>query len=162
VFLNAKKIGLYWPTDGEVSLVELCSLRNKQFFWPILQERVRPWQGRGLLFARTSGRWRDNRYGIPEPVSRKLFRARDLDCILVPVVGFDEALHRLGMGGGYYDRALANLNPWKPTTLIGVAHELQKVSELAHNTWDIRMDGVVTESGLRFRSQRDSLGEPLD
>ena len=84
-----------------------------------------------------------------------MFRARDLDCILVPVVGFDEALHRLGMGGGYYDRALANLNPWKPTTLIGVAHELQKVSELAHNTWALLQNlDYGSEVGVIRREKR--------
>jgi 5-formyltetrahydrofolate cyclo-ligase len=140
---------LYWPNDGEVDLISLSRAPTKQFFLPILQERIRPWSGRGLLFGDIDQDIRPNRYGIPEPQSRRgLLHASELDYLLIPLVAFDRAGHRLGMGGGYYDRALASLRNWKPMLLIGVAHDLQEVQELAPEPWDIKLDGVVTESEL--------------
>jgi 5-formyltetrahydrofolate cyclo-ligase len=52
------------------------------------------------------------------------------------------------MGGGYYDRTLAYLRSrkhWRKPKLIGIAHELQRISELKREAWDIPLDGVVTE-----------------
>ncbi len=147
-FLKAKKVGVYWATDGEVNLSKLFRLPGKQFYWPVLQESVRPWQGRGLLFAEASHQWKANRYGIPEPRKGRLVKAQDLDYLLVPLVGFDSRGNRLGMGGGYYDRTLAKLPSWKAIHLTGVAHDAQKVDELAYKAWDIPMNDVVTESGF--------------
>ena len=53
--------------------------------------------------------------------------------------------NRLGMGGGYYDRALAYKRqfPKKPPYLIGVAHACQQVESLPVEAWDVPLDGVV-------------------
>ena len=62
-------------------------------------------------------------------------------------MGFDECGNRMGMGGGFYDRTFAFLNtdskPKRPT-LIGLAHECQKVDSLESESWDIPMDWIVT------------------
>lgn len=148
-YQRAKRVGFYWPNDGEVDLIGLSRTLSKQFFLPLLSERIRPWSGRGLLFGDIEQDIRPNRYGIPEPQSRRgLLHASELDFVLIPLVAFDRAGHRLGMGGGYYDRALSNLRKWKPVPLMGVAHDLQEVQELVHEPWDIKLDGVVTESEL--------------
>jgi len=68
--------------------------------------------------------------------------------VLLPLVGFDEQGGRLGMGGGFYDRSLAYRplrKNWHKPTLLGVAHECQKVDRLALASWDIRLQGVVTD-----------------
>ena len=69
-----------------------------------------------------------------------------LDAILVPLVGFDDRGHRLGMGGGFYDRALADLarRPRRPR-LIGVAFEFQRRPRLREAAWDQPLDQVVTD-----------------
>lgn len=96
-----------------------------------------------------------NRYGIPEPDTNRHppLPLRQLDIILMPLVGFDEKLNRLGMGGGYYDRSLAFLHhsQWRRPRLIGIAHECQKVNQLIPAPWDIPMDALVTEKMLYIR-----------
>lgn len=54
-----------------------------------------------------------NRFGIPEPVPGQTFDLRPLtfDLVLVPLLAVDERGHRVGYGGGYYDRFLAQCRP---------------------------------------------------
>lgn len=91
-----------------------------------------------------------NRFGIFEP-SFKRARQRwvwTLDLVLMPLVGFDEQGGRLGMGGGFYDRSLAyrkmRKNGHKPT-LLGLAHECQKVDNLPLERWDVSLAATVTD-----------------
>ncbi len=89
------------------------------------------------------------------PLQQRLAGA--LDLVLLPLVGFDEQGGRLGMGGGFYDRSLAYLarrkNGHKPT-LIGLAHECQKVDRLALASWDIPLAGTVTDAGWYVAGKR--------
>lgn len=146
-FQRAKKIGSYWATSGEVSLHGLKIAQHQQLFLPVLQEAERPWCGRGLLFA-SGSTMRKNRYGIPEPQGTPRLMASQLDYLLIPLVAFDRQGHRIGMGGGYYDRALAGLRPFKQTFKLGVAYSFQELEAIAPNAWDIPLDGIVTEKEL--------------
>jgi len=65
--------------------------------------------------------------------------------LLIPLVGFDAANHRLGNGGGYYDRTLAALSP-RPIA-IGVGFELGRLASIAPAPHDQGMDVIVTEGG---------------
>ena len=69
--------------------------------------------------------------------------------LLVPLVGFDTAAYRLGHGGGYYDRTLANLNP-RPLT-VGVGYEFGRLETIYPQPHDIPMDAIVTENGVSSR-----------
>ncbi|WP_231621588.1 5-formyltetrahydrofolate cyclo-ligase [Sphingomonas sp. 37zxx] len=84
-------------------------------------------------------------YGLQQPPAD----ARELapDIVLVPLVAFDSALHRLGQGAGYYDRALASLPAaWR----LGVAWSVQQVSQVPVDPWDVPLHGVVTERSVKF------------
>jgi 5-formyltetrahydrofolate cyclo-ligase len=72
--------------------------------------------------------------------------------LLIPLVGFDAANHRLGHGGGYYDRTLAALRP-RPLA-IGVGFELGRLASIEPAPHDQRMDVIVTEAGA-FDQQGD-------
>jgi len=82
-----------------------------------------------------------NRFGIDEPVVPELLTP---DVVLTPLVAFDGRGHRLGMGGGYYDRYFAR-TPTKRR--IGIAHECQRAEELPTSPSDIALSDVVTENG---------------
>ncbi len=70
--------------------------------------------------------------------------------MLVPLTVFDSDCNRLGMGGGYYDSSFAFRQTAQATapTLIGVAHEFQRVDKLQPESWDVRLDVVVTEQHI--------------
>lgn len=94
-----------------------------------------------------------NQYGIPEPTTqdKSPFPLEKLEVVFVPVVGFDLKCHRLGTGGGYYDRSFAFLlSQTKPRSpcLIGLAYLCQAVDLLPVDTWDVPLDGILTEKKL--------------
>ena len=77
----------------------------------------------------------------------QVLAAPQIDIIFVPALGFDAKANRIGQGGGWYDRVLSRA----PHALkIGVAFGCQMIENLPHEAHDMKMDGVVTENGLRF------------
>ncbi len=72
---------------------------------------------------------------------------------LVPGVAFDEALNRLGRGGGIYDRIL---NGRGGATALGVFYECQQCLALPTEAHDVPLDIVVTESAVRRCEKRDA------
>ena len=151
LFRRAKHISLYLPTDGEIDprlLLRAAQRRGKATYLPVLSawprtkmvfQRVKP--GETLL---------PNRFRILEPRvnARRQRKVWALDLVLLPLVGFDDAGGRLGMGGGFYDRSLAYLarrQSWRKPTLLGLAHECQKVDRLAQASWDVPLAGTVTD-----------------
>lgn len=103
-----------------------------------------------------------DRHGIPIPVEIPADQPANDDAIvpdiapnivLLPLVAFDAAGHRLGYGGGYFDRTLAAMIP-RPRA-IGVGFELARVTDLRPQAHDLPLDAIVTEAGaLRFRRGR--------
>jgi 5-formyltetrahydrofolate cyclo-ligase len=73
------------------------------------------------------------------------------DTLIIPLVGFDEACHRLGYGGGYYDRTLAKAKI-KPLT-IGIGFEFMRLASIQPLAHDIPMDVIVTEAGVFPRAR---------
>jgi 5-formyltetrahydrofolate cyclo-ligase len=69
--------------------------------------------------------------------------------LIVPLVAFDRAGYRLGMGRGYYDRTLRALRAAGPVIAVGVGFAAQEVAEAPHDGFDERLDWVVTERGAR-------------
>ena len=95
---------------------------------------------------------RRNRYGIREPAV--LCRPPRLDAIVMPLVAFDGAGHRLGMGGGYYDRLLGRARPYRRPWRVGLAFAAQEVDAIPVESHDVRLHAVATERGVRrFRCE---------
>jgi len=74
----------------------------------------------------------------------------DPDVMLMPLSAFDAKGHRIGYGGGYYDRAIHRLHQkgLRPR-LVGIAFDCQEVASVPFEPHDIRLDAILTESGYR-------------
>jgi len=77
--------------------------------------------------------------GIAEPVGGEPIVPK---IVLAPLVGFDRAGHRLGQGGGYYDRWFA---AHRQAMRIGIAWSVQEVEALTPEPWDVPLHAIVTE-----------------
>ena len=82
-------------------------------------------------------------------LTQKKRKLNELDCALVPLLVFDSHGNRIGMGGGFYDKFFEN-SKTRPL-LIGIAYELQKTEKIIPQEWDVRMDLIASEQGLRRR-----------
>lgn len=150
---QARSVALYLPNDGELDprpLMRALTLRGVACYLPVLH-RHRP--GR-LQFARwrPGMRFHCNRFRIPEPAYAPRREATALDVILMPLVAFDQSGNRLGMGGGFYDRTLAPRR--NRAILIGLAHATQYYPGLPAQPWDVPLDGIITDRGLRRFGRR--------
>lgn len=149
VLLHSSSIASYLANDGEPALdlfIKTCSTTRCHHYLPVLGRQR-------LKFSSYS--WGDdlenNCFNIPEPSAKHYFPATLFTTIIIPLVGFDEQGHRLGMGGGYYDRTLSfMLNPMcrKKPLLIGIAYSSQMVSNIKRQAWDVPLDAIITELGL--------------
>ena len=151
LFRRARHIALYLPIDGEIDprlLLREAQRRGKHTYLPVLSD----WPRTKMVFQRVEAgeTFRPNRFRIPEPTT---LRARQrkiwaLDLVLLPLVGFDRVGGRLGMGGGFYDRSLAyraRRAAWQKPVLLGLAHECQKVEGLVQASWDVPLQGTVSD-----------------
>ena len=86
-----------------------------------------------------------NKFGIPETISNKKIYP---NILLIPLVGFDLQLNRLGYGGGYYDRYLSKFQDKHKIIKIGVGFSFQKVKNLPINRHDKKLDCIITEKKI--------------
>jgi len=84
-------------------------------------------------------------WGIAEPMADK--PEVDPDVVLVPLLAFDVNGFRLGYGGGFYDRTLARLRAKKKVVAVGIAYDEQKVDAVPIESYDQRLDWVLTPLG---------------
>lgn len=152
LLMKFQRIGFYLPFDSEMDLLPLLNhalWQKKRCYLPVVPRHFE--RKLGFSPIASPANWYLNRFGIHEYWTRKLTRARQLDLLLMPLVGFDLYGYRLGMGGGFYDTSLAYLrrrNTWKKPYLIGIAYECQKVDAVPHEAWDVRLNAVLTEKQL--------------
>jgi 5-formyltetrahydrofolate cyclo-ligase len=146
-FKRAKLIACYLPSSDEVNcrrLIERAWLMKKRIFVPTVQKNSK------LCFAEFTANTetKSNKFGLQEPVGSDVIDPRMLDIVFTPLVAFDEKCNRIGMGGGYYDRAfsfLANRKHMHKPKLVGLAFECQRVEQISASAWDIPLFQVITE-----------------
>jgi 5-formyltetrahydrofolate cyclo-ligase len=142
----ALTLGVYWPFRAEFDprpLVGRLIARGVAVALPVVVDKKGPLEYRS---------WRpgdplvDGVWGIPIPQRREIVLP---GAVLAPLVGFDRECCRLGYGGGYFDRTLAALQP-RPQA-IGVGFELSRLATIHPQDFDVPMDLIVTETGIRRR-----------
>lgn len=137
VFRNAKSVLLYYPFRNEVDLRALLEKYkdSKTMLLPVTHHdwlEIRPYTGADCL--------KEGYAHILEPQTPTY--TGEIDLILVPGVAFDHKGHRIGRGGGYYDRFLKQ---HKRAYKLGVGYDFQlKHHDLPQTRHDMKVDGVVT------------------
>ncbi|MCS6809177.1 MAG: 5-formyltetrahydrofolate cyclo-ligase [Bacteroidota bacterium] len=152
---RARTIHTYLSFGTEVSTAQLreCAWKaGKRILAPIVQRT-----SKSLLHAEITPQTvlLPDSYGIPTPQTPDNVEPHQImdahDCIIVPLVGFDAQLYRIGYGKGYYDRFLQHVstkNAAKPR-FVGLAYAVQYSAELLPvEEHDIRLDSIITEWGV--------------
>jgi len=147
-FLSCKTIACYLPLPDEVdptAIINRAWCAKKRIFSPVTDTRG------NMIFRQLTPNTdlRRNDFGLLEPASGPVVAAKSIDLVITPVVAFDNECHRIGMGGGYFDRCfyfLRHRKKWLRPKLLGVAFDCQKVEKIAPNPWDIRLYRIITES----------------
>ena len=139
--LTKKCIGGYFPVNYEIDDLEILKKLKKkkyQISLPVIKKNFDmdfySWSFDDPL--------KINKYGIPEPFSKKLIYP---NILLIPLVAFDKNLNRLGYGGGYYDRIIDKLSKKKDILKIGLALSVQKINNVPVTKYDKKLDYIVTD-----------------
>jgi 5-formyltetrahydrofolate cyclo-ligase len=135
----------YWPIKGELDLRPLMAdlhAAGVRVALPLVEVKRAP-----LVFRRWTPATRMVRGDWNIPVPPPEAEVVTPDVVLAPLVGWDRDCYRLGYGGGYFDRTLAQLSP-RPFT-IGIGLQAAELATIYPQPHDIRLDAIVTEEGLQ-------------
>ena len=141
---NSKIFGGYYPSNHEIDDLEiLYALEKKKYLisLPVIRKNNQmdffQWSSKTPL--------KINKYGIPEPLSKKICYP---DILFVPLVGYDSEFNRLGYGGGFYDRYLEKISKIKKIFKIGLGFSYQKIKKIPINKYDKKLDLIITEKKI--------------
>ncbi|MBV8062063.1 MAG: 5-formyltetrahydrofolate cyclo-ligase [Nevskia sp.] len=147
---RARDVAVYLSVRSELSTAPLLARllrRGRHRVWaPVTGSAPR------MRFAplRRHSCLRRGALGLPQVAcTRPLRSAASLDLVLLPLLGFDGQGHRLGNGGGWYDRALAGRRSGRRPLLVGYAYAAQEIAAVPAEPWDVKLDAIATERGLR-------------
>lgn len=141
----SRSVVLYSPIQNEVDTGEIQKRSfalGRKVFYPKIGKGSEP----GFYRIFSSNDLTAGPVGIAEPDSAHPLTESDRAnmVVFVPAVMFDRRGHRLGRGGGWYDRLLAQLE--MQGVYIGLAYEFQIVDRLAAREWDRKVHYVITEN----------------
>jgi 5-formyltetrahydrofolate cyclo-ligase len=91
-------------------------------------------------------------FGIPAPPPGA--EVVEPDLVIVPILAFDRAGHRMGQGAGHYDRTIATLRARRPPFVLGLAYAGQEVARIPAEPHDQALDAILTENGY-IEAQRN-------
>ena len=133
----------FMPLKSEINplpLMRKLAGQGARLALPVVAGRGKPLMMREWVFGEplVAGVW-----GIREPQPEAA--VVDPDILLVPLLAFDRAGHRIGYGAGYYDLTLAQLRARKPVIAVGLAFAGQEVAAIPATPRDARLDLVLTE-----------------
>lgn len=154
LFRRSRVIAAYLASDHEIDLQPLFKAAWRAGKSLALPRVVGPGQMTFHQYRR-GDRLIANRQGIFEPAAdARHIPWHELDLILVPLVAFDRRGNRLGMGGGFYDRAImSDRRTGVAGKTIGIAYSWQRLRRVPTDVWDQPMDWIFSERG-RERLQR--------
>ena len=147
-FYSAENVGCYLATHVEVdtsAIILRAWQMKKRVFVPVVRENL------SMQFHEIDSDTELYRsdFGLYEPLDGKVIPVRELDVVITPLVAFDDAGNRIGMGGGCFDRTFAFLKHRKfylRPKLVGVAFACQQIEKVNANPWDIRLFQIITDN----------------
>jgi 5-formyltetrahydrofolate cyclo-ligase len=145
--IGVQRLGFYWPIQQEFDARDtvaqwLAAMPGRVAALPVVSRPGAPLDFHAWAPDTTM---RTGQYGIPVPDGTE---AVTPDALLIPCVGFSADKFRLGYGGGFYDRTLAEMAAAGATPVaIGIAFAACEVP-LQAEAHDLPMDWVVTERGV--------------
>jgi 5-formyltetrahydrofolate cyclo-ligase len=152
MFRTGKRIAVYLPFDRETdtaALIRAARRRGVRLYVPVIVDR----RHARIRFYPLGGATRRGVFGIAVPSSlTRPVSPRWLNLVVIPLVGVDTRGRRLGMGGGFYDRALEfrrRRRHWPGPHLAGLAFDCQRAAENFAEVWDVCLDSLSTEAGLQ-------------
>ncbi|MBN1269669.1 MAG: 5-formyltetrahydrofolate cyclo-ligase [Kiritimatiellae bacterium] len=143
-FRQARAVGGYLSLPHEVQtagLIAACWAANKRVAVPVFDHRRKLYS---WGWHEPQGETQHRRWRIAEPLRIRPAAGREIDLILVPAVAVDRAGRRLGHGGGYYDRMLAETRALR----VAVVFDFQVLEAVPARSHDSIMDVIVTENGV--------------
>ena len=147
-FARSGRVALFAPLPSEPDIEGLWEKGAREFCYPRIIDETIEFVGVHTLADLTPSDWNP---AVREPsfLGARIVVPAEIALILVPGLAFTRDGHRLGRGGGFYDRFLARLPV--STFTLGVAFDRQIVELLPAETHDQLVDAVATESGLISR-----------
>jgi 5-formyltetrahydrofolate cyclo-ligase len=149
-YTKAYKILAYYPFGSEVdtTLLIIRALENNK---SIILPKVFDRELKLYYLDKLSGQLEKSKYGIMEPITRfcRPAKIKDIELAIIPGLGFDKNLNRLGYGGGFYDRLLT-LIP-EEIKKIALCFDIQILDSIPATEHDIKIDVLITESKIYHR-----------
>ncbi|EGF92646.1 5-formyltetrahydrofolate cyclo-ligase [Asticcacaulis biprosthecium C19] len=138
----------YWPIQSEINPFPLMQMFEDRGYQLALPALVPVDGGYRMIFRmfRIGDDLIDGPFDIRQPSDDA--QTVDPDLLLMPLLAFDADGIRLGYGGGYYDRALADLRSRCKVAAWGVAFSGQQLAETPSEAHDQPLNGIFTETGV--------------
>ena len=125
-------IGIYYPIRNEINLMPLIDYYpNKKFYLPKTLDT--------LVFREYNGTLIDGPFKTKETTGSEVNRDM-IECFIIPCVGVNKELKRIGYGKGYYDRYLSGYSGLK----IGICYKEDSNLDLELDEYDLKLDILIT------------------
>jgi 5-formyltetrahydrofolate cyclo-ligase len=133
-----KTVAGYWPMGDELDPRPLLAALDNPLALPAVSGEAMQFRAWGLGEPLESGA-----HGTQHPAAGRNVVP---DVVIAPLVAFDRRGHRLGRGGGFYDRAIARLRAHGMPLVVGVAFDAQEVESVPVEPADQHLDWIITET----------------
>lgn len=144
IYENAGTIMLYLPLGNEIDTLDILKTAfadGKRCVLPVTDAKtgvITPCE----VWKNTE--FKKGAFSVLEPVEKNAVEKSEIDVFIVPGIAFDKSGARVGFGKGCYDRLLFGVSAIK----IGYCYDFQLCDEIPAENHDIKMDFLITESGL--------------